>query len=60
VGEAFDAVGTPLGYIALGVADADPSAGSQQSITVRITPSKMAATITATDFRNGASNQITC
>jgi hypothetical protein len=60
VGEAFDAAGAPLGYITLGAADADPSAGSQQSITVRITPSTMAATITATDFRNGASNQITC
>ena len=60
VGEAFDAAGAPLGYIALGAADADPSAGSQQSITVRITPSTMAATITATDFRNGASNQISC
>ena len=60
VGEAFDAAGALLGYIALGAADADPSAGSQQSITVRITPSTMAATITATDFRNGASNQISC
>ena len=60
VGEAFDAAGAPLGYITLGAADGDPSAGSQQSITVRITLSTMAATITATDFRNGASNQISC
>ena len=60
VGEAFDAAGSPLGYITLGAADADPSTTSQQSITVRIVPSTMAATITATDFRNGASNQITC
>lgn len=60
VGEAFDAAGASQGYITLGAADADPSAGSQQSITVRIVPSTMAATISATDFRNGASNQITC
>lgn len=60
VGEAFDAAGAPLGYIALGAADADASTGSQQSITVRIVASSMAATITAMDFRNGASNQITC
>jgi hypothetical protein len=60
LGEGFDAAGASLGYITLGAADADPSAGSQQSITLRITPSTLAATITATDFRNGASNQISC
>jgi hypothetical protein len=60
MGEAFDLSGTPLGYVLLEAVDADPAAGSQQSISVRVMQSTMAPTISARDLRKGTSTQISC
>lgn len=60
MGEAFDLSGTPLGYVLLEAVEADLTAGSQQSISVRIAPLTMTATVSARDLRKGTSTQVTC
>jgi hypothetical protein len=60
VGEAFDAAGNALGQITLMATDSDPTTGSQQSITLRINPATMEATLSATDLGKGFSRQLGC
>jgi hypothetical protein len=58
--EVFNTQGVSLGEISLSVVDADATASSQQSISLRITAATLAATLSAFDFSKNASTQITC
>jgi hypothetical protein len=60
MGEVFNTQGVSLGEISLSVIDADATASSQQSISLRITAATLAATLSAFDFNKSASTQITC
>lgn len=60
MGEVFTTQGVSLGEISLSVVDADATASSQQSISLRITAATLAVTLSAFDFSKNASTQITC
>ena len=60
VGEAFDPLGLPLGYLSFTATDSDAAAGTQQSITLRIVPSTLVVSLSATEFSTKGANQIGC